>query len=131
MIVAGQFVGGAFRVADGSARLSAGASGAGVLFDGTKLHEVGECQGERFSVVAFYHSSTKDLSSASRRKLVEMGFQLAKDAKPTSQELEVLNSLGSGLPPGGRSQEGWDQGGSPALTGKSTTSSRSETRTQC
>jgi hypothetical protein len=54
-----------------------------VLFiDGTRLHQSAEFEGERYSIVAFYHSSSDDLPLADRTHLEELGFCLRPRTLP-------------------------------------------------
>ena len=74
VILLGSFTGGAFRMSDNSC--SADKSGTAVVIDGTKEHFSEPFRGSRYSIVAFLHTSTAELSDRDTRKLLELGFAL-------------------------------------------------------
>ena len=72
IILFGEFTGGAFRVLDSELRLDT--TGVGLLIDGSRQHYSEEFSGNRFSVVAFLHNQTENLSMKDKYYLKYLGF---------------------------------------------------------
>ena len=67
LVLAGDYTGGTFSLSDGSMKLDR--PGQGLFFDGTCLHESAAFQGERFSVIAFFHSGFLQLDEAAQHRI--------------------------------------------------------------
>ena len=76
----GEFTGGNFKVEGSPCVLDQ--PGKGMMIDGTKTHSSARFEGTRFSIVAFYHKNTSDLSEADRAYLGRLGFHLDASAAP-------------------------------------------------
>jgi hypothetical protein len=61
-------------MSDGSCRIKK--HGEAVIIDGTLEHGSEPFEGSRYSIVAFLHTSTRDLKPADRKTLLELGFNL-------------------------------------------------------
>ena len=98
VMTAGSYKGGEFRVLDGSAHLDPSSPGQGVVFDGTKAHESGEAEGDRYSIVAYLHNSTEDLGPEDKRTLKGLGFHWESKVEAGS-EPEDTRKAGREDPP--------------------------------
>ena len=87
----GDFEGGAFSMSDGSHSIRK--PGNALVIDGTKMHYSEEFTGMRFSVVAFLHNSTKEMSVRDRHKLIELGFVFPNKGPDASPSIRPPNQL--------------------------------------
>jgi hypothetical protein len=76
-------------MSDGSCRI--GQHGQAVVIDGTQEHLSEEFQGTRYSIVAFLHSSTSELSQHDKSKLIKLGFRLPQGEAPPSRRSQEVN----------------------------------------
>ena len=80
IVLFGDFTGGAFRMVDSPDRLER--SGEGLMIDGSKPHYSEEFTGNRFSIVAFLHNQTTNLTIKDQSYLRYLGFQFGGHRGP-------------------------------------------------
>ena len=78
----GNFEQGSFHMQDHSLQLTSAQKGQWLCFDGTKPHYSTRHQGDRYSIVAFQHSTTLSLPPAQRQVLLALGFKLPLASGP-------------------------------------------------
>ena len=77
IILFGRFTGGAFRMVDSKAFIRQ--VGQALVIDGTQWQYSEHFEGLRYSIVAFLHTSTRDLSWTDKGRLMDLGFSLPSE----------------------------------------------------
>ena len=71
-------------MSDNSSALTCDETGKILIMDGTKEHQSDPYEGERYSIVAFLHNSTQNLSQEDYDTLLDLGFRPGSRVRATS-----------------------------------------------